>query len=128
MSFARFAFYTRIIRHGGLASRRPERTMEGLCVLKFSSAVCVFKRFIRRAGCPSFTAGILPAATEKRRRAAALQDLPDVSTAHRYARSVLEMRQSSGAVGTDGAHFRLDIAAKAFPTCGRPRKLAVPGF
>ena len=28
-----------------------------------------------------------------------LQDLPDVSTAHRYARSVLEMRQSSGCCG-----------------------------
>jgi phosphoribosylamine--glycine ligase len=28
----------------------------------------------------------------------------------------------------DGAHFRRDIAAKAFPTCGRPRKLASPGF
>ena len=28
----------------------------------------------------------------------------------------------------DGAHFRRDIAAKAFPTCGRPRKLAAPGF
>jgi phosphoribosylamine--glycine ligase len=28
----------------------------------------------------------------------------------------------------EGAHFRRDIAAKAFPTCDRPRKLAAPGF
>ena len=28
----------------------------------------------------------------------------------------------------DGAHFRRDIAAKAIPTCDRPRKLAAPGF
>ncbi|MGA2241614.1 MAG: phosphoribosylamine--glycine ligase [Verrucomicrobiota bacterium] len=28
----------------------------------------------------------------------------------------------------DGVQFRRDIAAKAFPTCDRPRKLAVPGF
>jgi hypothetical protein len=29
MSFARFAFYTRIIRQGELASPRPEISMEG---------------------------------------------------------------------------------------------------
>jgi phosphoribosylamine--glycine ligase len=28
----------------------------------------------------------------------------------------------------DGAHFRRDIAAKAFSTCGQPRKLAAPSF
>jgi hypothetical protein len=94
---------------------RPERTMECLCGSEFSSAVCVFKRFIRRAGRAGSAAGRDVPAAEKRRRAAALQDLPDVSTAHRYARSVLEMRQSSGAVGTDSAQFRRDVAAKAFP-------------
>jgi len=83
-------------------------------VLKFSRAVCAFKRFIRRAGRSDSTADILPAAAEKRRSAAAFSKTCRMFQRPTVTREALWRCASPlGAVGTDGAHFRLDIAAKA---------------
>ena len=58
----------RLVCHRGRASRRPERTVEGLSGPGFSTQLVYSLRFIRRAGRPGSTAGRMPAATRQRTR------------------------------------------------------------
>jgi len=117
-------------------------------ILKFSSMGCVFKGFIRRARRPGSTAGRMPAATEKRRRAAAVQDAGAFTGDARYARSVLDCASPlalcfGGGAGQgfescasrlrgyekihfDGAHFRRDIATKGSARVARAYSGVMP--